>query len=128
MVSVVPRSVLIVDPDLNGNKLATLVLKQDGWVVITATSASEAHTALATFMPSLVVTELRLPDSDGISLVASLRRSPSTSHLPVVAMTSSTGPEVELDTRAAGCVDYIRKPIDVMTFSDQLGHALVAQP
>lgn len=119
---------LIVDPDLNGNKLATLVLKQDGWVVITATSATEAHTALATFMPSLIVTELRLPDGDGLALMASLRKQPLTSHLPVVAMTACSGPEVELDTRAAGCVDYITKPIDVMTFSDQLGHALGAQP
>ena len=122
------RSVLIVDPDLNGNKLAALVLKQDGWVVITATSAFEAHTALATFIPSLIVTELRLPDGDGIALMASLRKQPKTSHLPFVAMTASSGPEVELDTRAAGCVDYITKPIDVMTFSEQLGHALGAQP
>jgi CheY-like chemotaxis protein len=124
----VARSVLIVDPDLNGNKLATLVLKQDGWVVITATSATEAHTALATFMPSLIVTELRLPDGDGSTLIASLRSQPLTSHLPVVAMTAGSGPEVELDTRAAGYVDYITKPINVMTFSDQLGHALGAQP
>ena len=122
------RSVLIVDPDLNGNKLAALVLRQDGWVVITATSANEAHTALMTFMPSLIVTELRLPDCDGATLVSWLRNAPATSHLPVVAMTASVGPEIELDTRAAGCVDYITKPIDVMTFSDQLGHAIGAQP
>lgn len=121
------RSVLIVDPDLHGNKLAALVLKQDGWVVITATSATEAHTALATFTPSLVVTELRLPDSDGIALVAGLRRQPATAHLPVVAITASTGPEIEFGARAAGCVDYITKPIDVGTLSDQLAHALGAQ-
>ena len=123
-----PRSVLIVDPDLNGNKLAALVLRQDGWVVITATTATEAHTALMTFMPSLIVTELRLPDADGVALVSWLRNTPATSHLPVVAMTASVGPEIELDTRAAGCVDYITKPIDVMTFSNQLGHAIGAQP
>ncbi len=122
------RSVLIIDPDLAGNKLATLVLKQDGWVVITATSAEEAHTALASFMPSLVVTELRLPDGDGISLVAHLRRQVTTQHLPIVALTATHGPETELDSWAAGCVDFIQKPIDVMTFSDQLGHALGAQP
>ncbi|CAN5334356.1 hypothetical protein BH11MYX1_BH11MYX1_46920 [soil metagenome] len=122
------RSVLIVDPDLTGNKLATLVLKQDGWVVITATSAEEARMALATFMPSLVVTELRLPDGDGISLVAHLRRQANTRHLPIVALTATHDPEIELDSWAAGCVDFIQKPIDVMTFSDQLGHAIGAQP
>ncbi len=122
------RSVLIVDPDLTGNKLAALVLKQDGWVVITATSAEEARAALATFMPSLVVTELRLPDSDGMTLVAQLRRHADTQHLPVVALTATHNPETELDSWAAGCVDFIQKPIDVMTFSDKLGQALGAQP
>lgn len=123
-----PRTVLIVDPDIAGNKLASLVLKQDGWVVITATSAEEACVALATFMPSLVVTELRLPDSDGMALVAQLRRQPTTQHLPIVALTATHNPETELESWTAGCVDFIQKPIDVMTFSAQLCHALGAQP
>jgi DNA-binding response OmpR family regulator len=64
----------------------------------------------------LIATELVLPDRDGFQLVVDLVYR----GFSVVAVTALDGADTELRARAAGCRDYILKPIDVTTFPSRL--------
>ena len=125
---IVHRTILFIDPDVAGNKLAALVLRPDGWTVHAVTTTAAAFETLDTLVPALIVTELEHRDMDGLRFIEALRAAPSTRHTPIVAVTSVSAPETEQRARAAGVVDYIHKPINVMTFASRLTEALGARP
>jgi two-component system, cell cycle response regulator DivK len=122
------RSVMIVDADPQSTKLASLVLEPEGWSVIVVGSAEAALAMLASVRPTLIATELVLPTMPGLLFVATVKIDPETAHIPVVAVTTLNGPETEYLAFYAGCVDYIRKPIEVENFASRLLEATGEQP
>lgn len=114
---VVPPSVLLVDSDAPSVKLARHVLESAGWVVRAAPSFEGAREILAQFLPHVVVTELA-PPTQPYEIVTNLRL--AVLDVPSVAVTSMNGPDTEFRALTAGCSGFIRKPIDIGTFSSQL--------
>ncbi len=112
-----PPSVLLVDSDAPSVKLARHVLESAGWVVMTAPSFEAAREVLAQCVPQLVVTELA-PPAQPYEIVTNLRL--AVLDIPIVAVTSMSGPGTEFRALTAGCSGFIRKPIDIGTFSSQL--------
>ncbi|MBA3397492.1 MAG: response regulator [Deltaproteobacteria bacterium] len=121
-------SAFIIDPDITSNKLATILLQADGWRVVSMTTAKNALTALAALDLDLIVTELVFDDSDGLELIAQLRATQATRHIPIMVVTAANEPGTEYRARAAGCIHYLRKPIDVATFASELTAALRSHP
>lgn len=112
----VRRSVLLVDDDEPSVKLARVVLEDAGWRVYAAPNLERAERLLASAVPALVVTELLRPDPFGH--LSKLRL--AALDIPIVAVTARSGPGTEFRTLMAGCVGFIRKPIDITKFSNQL--------
>lgn len=74
--------------------------------------------ALEGARPWLVVTDLKLPGGDGVSVIQAIRRKSGFSKLPVVVCSSSGQPDDIARSYAAGANAYVRKPHDLDGWSD----------
>lgn len=84
--------VLLVDDHEDTLELLTEVLRQVGADVRPAASAADALAALDGFSPHVLVTDIRLPDGDGVELVRSVRSRDGLTSLPAVALTGDSRP------------------------------------
>jgi DNA-binding response OmpR family regulator len=84
--------ILVVDADDDTRLLWRQALVQDGCVVLEASDGREALTKVFDDVPSLVITELRLPFVDGLSLCEILRQDRMTANVPVLIVTTETRP------------------------------------
>jgi CheY-like chemotaxis protein len=91
-----------------------------GFEVREATDGQEALRAVGEFHPQLVLTDLMMPVMDGVELIRRLHDDPSTTELPVVAITADATDYAERQARDAGAVDVITKPIDLPSLLGRL--------
>ena len=113
-------SILVVDDNPANVKLAFFVLNARGFDVRTASNAEEAMAEITTRPPTLVLMDLQMPGTDGLTLTRLLKADPSTRGLIIIAFTAYAmqgDAEKALD---AGCDGYITKPIDTRIFADQV--------
>jgi DNA-binding NtrC family response regulator len=113
MTSEAPLRVLIVDDELLIRWALSEMLSAQGHSVVQADTAAAALKALrdASVPVDVVLLDLRLPDSDGLGLLASIRRqSPASA---VVMMTAHGSPETAIGARAMGAYDVMDKPFDL---------------
>ena len=106
------ESILIVDDNPGNMKLVSFLLEKRGYEVRTASSAEAALEILRSFVPSLILMDLQMPGIDGFELTRRLRAEPSTTEVVIIAVTAYAMKGDEQRARAAGCDDYITKPID----------------
>jgi len=81
-----------------------------GYRVRTATNGLQALRAVADRLPDLVLTDVMMPELDGLGLVRALRADPVTALVPVVVLSARAGPEAATDGLEAGADDYLTKP------------------
>lgn len=110
-------SVLVVEDDAANRKLFALLLTGAGARVTSVASAEEAQVAIAERQPRVIVLDLVLPRLGGLTFVEQLKADPATRSIVVIAVTSLNGPEAERVALRAGCVGYLKKPIDTETFA-----------
>jgi CheY-like chemotaxis protein/anti-sigma regulatory factor (Ser/Thr protein kinase) len=101
-------TVLVVDDSLIDRSLAkALVEKVPGWKAATANNGSEALAAIAQERPSVVLTDLIMPEMDGLKLVEALRsRYP---RMPVILMTAHGSEDLAMQALRRGAASYVPK-------------------
>ncbi len=119
-------SVLIVDDSPINVKLMRLLLASSGFAVQTADCAGSARQLLKTFRPDLILMDMQMPEVDGLTLTAELRRDPALASTKIVGCSAYAMPKDEADALAAGCDGYLTKPINTRTVTQQL-HGFLAQ-
>ena len=108
--------VLIIENNSANMMLASFLLGQAGHTVLGATNA-EAGLALArTEQPDLILMDIQLPGMDGLEATVQLKQDQATSSIPVIALTVLAMKGDEERIRAAGCDDYIAKPMRYQNF------------
>lgn len=112
--------VLVVDDNEANMKLVSFVLQARGFVVRNARSAAEALSAIAEELPQLVLMDIQLPGTDGLTLTRQLKSAEATRGLIIVALTAYAMRGDEEKALAAGCDGYFTKPIDTRTFADRI--------
>jgi two-component system cell cycle response regulator DivK len=118
-------SVLVIEDTAANMKLAEFLLQSAGHSVLTATDA-EAGLALArSEKPDLILMDIQLPGMDGLEATALLKRDDATRSIPVIALTALAMKGDEERIRAAGCDDYIAKPIRYKEFLAAVAAQLV---
>lgn len=98
-----------------------------GMDVLAAGSAEELRALLATHMPDAVVMDLRLPKTDGWTLIRELRADPRTRNMPIIVVSACVRPSDREDAYRAGCDAFITKPNDPAEVLAQL-RRLTKQP
>jgi two-component system response regulator AtoC len=114
--------VLVVDDDPGTRKVAKANLSLEGFEVLVASSGAEALARLDESDPLALVSDLKMPDMDGIALmdrVHGLRPS-----LPVVLVTAHATVETAVEAMRKGALHYLTKPIRYDELALVLRHAV----
>jgi CheY-like chemotaxis protein len=112
--------VLLVEDTDDLRRLFARVLRNCGCEVLEAASAPAALEAVVGFAPDLVLTDLMMPEMDGVELIARLRAMPGLESVPMVAITADVSTEAEKRALAAGAVDCLIKPVDLGLLLDRI--------
>jgi len=120
------RSVLIVEDNDASRKLARIVLGEAGFEVHTAVDAEDALDQLARISPRVILTDLQLPGMQGLELVRRLASDPRRAKMVVIAFTANCDKSDVECAKAAGCDDFIAKPIDLDCLIDTVRRAFWA--
>ena len=102
--------ILLIEDDISFCKLLEKFLIKKAYDVTIAFSAAEARTAIKNESFDLILTDLRLPDSDGIGLMTEFKSSHP--HIPVIMMTGYSDVNTAVKAIKNGAADYISKPFN----------------
>lgn len=110
---VLPKIALFVDFDLAAARALAEGIR-DHWSVVVVSTAGEAMAALRAQAPTLLVTELDLPDMSGLRLLSAARAAAAGALLLVV--TARSAPEEKIAAFDAGADDVLIKPVTAHEF------------
>jgi diguanylate cyclase (GGDEF)-like protein len=112
------RSILIIDDDHALRRSIVDYLEDTGYQVHQASSGHEGITLFHATRPDLVLTDLMMPEMDGLEVITAIRKdSPDT---PVVVISGNGSVAYAIETVRQGAWDYITKPIHDFALLDQL--------
>ena len=114
------RLVLIVEDNERNMKLARDVLQFHGFRTVETVSGEEGVTMAGEHHPDLILMDISLPGIDGVEATRRLKGDPSTASIPIVALTASVLQADRARFEEAGFAGLIAKPIDVVTFPEQV--------
>ena len=103
--------ILVVEDNPDNMYVLDHLLTRKGYVVRQAARGEEALAIIKQQRPALVLMDMQLPGMDGYAVVRAIREQPELGELPVIAVTASSMPGDREQTIAAGCTDYVAKPI-----------------
>jgi two-component system cell cycle response regulator len=111
----VTTRVLVVEDNPTNLKLVSFVMRAAGFDVDGAGDAQAARAAIAARKPRVILMDLQLPNTDGLSLTRELKADPATRDIAIIAVTAYAMKGDRERALAAGCDDYVTKPIDTRT-------------
>jgi DNA-binding response OmpR family regulator len=107
---VMPANVLVVEDDADAREMLTIVLGEQGFKVTGAEDGRAALELLETIRPDLIITDLQMPNLDGLGLIKALRGRPETMDVPILIF-SACRDEMLSDAMRAGADAAARKPL-----------------
>ncbi|MDZ4697345.1 MAG: response regulator [Deltaproteobacteria bacterium] len=120
--------ILVIEDNPANMTLAVFLLESAGHSVLAATDAEAGLLLAREQHPDLVLMDIQLPGMDGLEATRLLKQDPLTSSIPVVALTALAMKGDEARIRAAGCDDYIAKPMRYEDFLTTVAAHLVTAP
>ena len=112
-----PNRILVVDDYADMCELLKLYLEREGYSVDVATDGVEGLRAIEAERPDLLITDLRMPNGDGIELIERIRAKAGLIELPIMVLTAN-GNGRSHKARGAGANVVLRKPIDLDSLTD----------
>jgi len=102
--------ILIVEDDFLTRTNLIDLLKENGYNVFSAENGKKALEIAVKFLPDLIISDIMMPDMDGIELYNNLLKEPMTAEIPFIFLTARSEPlEIRLGMQL-GADDYITKP------------------
>jgi len=108
----VPGTILIIDDNVDLLEALSLRLRRSGLNVITASDGKVGLEQARLLLPDLIILDLVLPEVDGLTICATLRRSGATASIPIVLLTGVTSQLSHFAGMDCGADEYITKPFD----------------
>jgi len=112
MASALKTSILVVDDDPQIIRLLRAYLEQANFQVLTAADLQTAKMFLRAERPKLMILDVMLPDGDGFSFTAALRKDVSFASLPILILTARVDDVDKIVGLELGADDYITKPFN----------------
>ena len=108
--------ILVVEDDPDANEMLSVILRDRGAVVRTASDYESALQSLAGRWPDVLVSDLGLPARDGYELIRQVRKMqpPGAPRLAALALTAFARPEDKATALEAGFDDHLSKPLDAL--------------
>ncbi|WP_373495365.1 two-component regulator propeller domain-containing protein [Aquiflexum sp.] len=106
-----PFTILVADDNEDIRAYLRELLK-DEYEILEAEDGADALSIILREMPDLVVSDVMMPNLDGIRLCQEIKGQISTSHIPVILLTARTSLDYEMEGLQTGAEDYITKPFN----------------
>jgi len=111
-VTAMAASILAVDDSASMRQMVSFTLKGAGYEVVEAADGVEALNIAKTRSVNLVITDVNMPNMDGITLIRELRNLPNYKFTPLLMLTTESGAEKKQQGKAAGATGWIVKPFN----------------
>ena len=106
--------IYIVEDDINIREIEGYALKNSGFQVLCFEHSAELYSALDKELPKLIILDIMLPNEDGLSILATLRKDKRTKNIPIILVTAKTSEMDKVKGLDLGADDYITKPFGIM--------------
>ena len=122
-------SILIVDDETDARELLVAMLQEYGASVCAVDTADAALSVLSgdSFAPDVLVSDVGMPGTDGLTLVRKIRSDVSEKHrkLPAIAVTAYANPEDRVRALVAGFQNHVPKPVDAHVLAAAVARLVV---
>jgi CheY-like chemotaxis protein len=105
--------VLIVEDSEDTLSLLSMIFEREGATVTTASSAAEALNRALSRRPSIIVSDIGMPEVDGYQLLEQLRILPGLNQVPAIAISGYASEEDRERALSVGYLALVPKPIDI---------------
>jgi two-component system, chemotaxis family, chemotaxis protein CheY len=106
----VAKKIMAVDDSASVRQVERFVLSGAGFEVLEAKDGREALTRLSTTPVNLILTDLNMPNLDGIGLIRGVRQSTANRLTPIIMITTESDDQKKREGKAAGATGWIVKP------------------
>lgn len=103
-------NILIVDDSTSMRQMVSFTLKTAGHVVVDAADGKIALDKASQEAFNLVISDVNMPNMDGIELTRNLRQLPDYKFVPILLLTTESAPEKKMEGKQAGATGWIVKP------------------
>ncbi len=104
------KTFLVVDDSASMRQLIMFAMQDAGYDVLPAENGKDALDKLSSTKVDMVITDLNMPDMDGIELITHLRGLPAYKFVPIIMLTTEAQEEKKRQGKAAGASGWIVKP------------------
>ncbi len=116
--------ILIVEDSLTQALRLKFVLEQEGFYVHHAADAIKALDLLKSIKPTLIISDVMMPNMDGYTFCATVKNDPELKEIPVILVTSLSDPTDVILALKAGADNFLTKPYDERALVSRIRHIL----
>ena len=120
--------ILIIEDDRDNRNMTEFILKDAGYMVVSARNGVQGVQLAAREQPDLILMDLQLPLLDGWEATRHIKANPATRHIPVVTFTAYAMQEDLTRALAAGSTAIIAKPFELATLLNDVATVLAQHP
>ncbi|MCA1971138.1 MAG: response regulator [Rhizobium sp.] len=104
--------ILTVDDSASIRMTTKIALSNAGYTVTEAVDGADGIAKLSAGTFDLIVTDLNMPNMDGLTMIRELRKMPAHTGVPVIFLTTESDGEIKSQAKAAGATGWLTKPFD----------------
>ncbi|SSC71618.1 unnamed protein product [Ciceribacter sp. T2.26MG-112.2] len=104
--------ILTVDDSASIRMTTKIALSNAGYAVTEAVDGADGIAKLSAGTFDLIVTDLNMPNMDGLTMIRELRKMPAHTGVPVIFLTTESDGEIKSQAKAAGATGWLTKPFD----------------
>jgi len=104
--------VLVVDDSNSIRDMVSFTLKGAGYETVEAADGQEGLTKAQSGAYDLVISDVNMPNMDGISLCQELRKLPAFKFIPILMLTTESSTDMKMKGKAAGATGWLVKPFN----------------
>lgn len=118
------KTILTVDDSSTIRQMVTFVLKEAGYTVHEAVDGQQAIDLMSSSPVDMVITDLNMPNVNGVELIRWTRADARHKFIPVVMLTTESQEDIKREGRAAGATGWIVKPFKPEQLLNVVGKVL----
>ena len=112
------KTILVVDDSVVVRQVVSLTLRSAGFSIVDAVNGADALKRLQSTQVEMIITDLNMPEMDGITFIREVRSRDDVRHLPIVMLTTVSQEGRKQEGRMAGATAWVYKPFSARQLLD----------
>lgn len=112
------KTIMVVDDSASFRQVVSIALKGEGYAVVEACDGKDALSKLSGAKINLIISDVNMPNMDGITLVKEVKNLPNYKFTPIMMLTTENQQEKMMEGKAAGAKAWLVKPFQPTTLLD----------